>query len=228
MPMNLALAAEQWDRYQYCRDNGHLDFVAKADKCDDYFAGQQWTPGDMATLKLQRRPALTINKIISTVSTVLGEQIFNRTEVTFRPKSGAPPEIADTLTKVWLQIAHSNQLPWVRSDVFCDGIVRSRGFYDCRLDFTQNMRGQVAISQMNSKNVIIDPDADEYDPDKWNDVIISKWLTPQDIASLFNEDDAELLRNTEMSSFPYGFDSLERRRDTFSQVPQTYVTTTLH
>lgn len=40
MPVNASLAQEQWMRWQYVRDRGHLDFVAKADKCDKFFAGR--------------------------------------------------------------------------------------------------------------------------------------------------------------------------------------------
>ena len=88
----------------------------------------------------------------------------------FRPASGGRVEIAEALTKVWMQIAQNNQLPWVRSAVFDDGIIRSRGFYDVRLDFDDNMQGEVRITPLNSKNVVVDPDAEEYDPDYWNDV----------------------------------------------------------
>ena len=76
MPINEALSYEQWVRYQQCRDRGHLAFLEKADKCDKYTVGEQWDTADANALLLQRRPALTINKILSTVSTVLGEQII--------------------------------------------------------------------------------------------------------------------------------------------------------
>ena len=215
MPINTELATEQYLRYSYCRDFGHIEFLTKADKCDNFFEGNQWNVDDIAALKAQKRPALTINKILSTVSTVLGQQIQNRAEVTFRPASGAPPEIAETLTKVYAQIQNDNQLQWVRSDVFSDGIIRSRGFFDVRLDFTDSMVGEVRIEQLNSKNILIDPDAEEYDPDKWNDVIITKWMTPQDIEILYSKEDADLLRDRDSSAFPYGYDSLERVRDRF-------------
>lgn len=216
MPINDTIASEQWYRFRWCVERGHFQFIEKADKCDKFFAGLQWSPADLASLQLQRRPALTINKIISTVATIQGEQIYNRNEVTFRPAYGAKPETAEALTKVWMQIAQNNQLPWVRSDVFADGIIRSRGFYDVRLDFSDSMRGEVRITQQNSKNVIIDPDAEEYDPDSWNDVFISKWLTWQDIATLYNEDDAKWLKEKETSLFPYAYDSIERYRDRFA------------
>ena len=218
MPVNDALASEQWTRFQYCRDRGHLEFINKADKCEKFFAGDQWLQADLNALQLQRRPALTINKIISTLGTLFGEQIYNRSETIFRPASGATAETAEALTKVFKQISQNNQLPWARSELFADGVIRSRGFLDIRLDFTDSMQGEVRIENLNSKNVVIDPDAEEYDPDRWMDCFITKWVTPQDIAVLYSEDDAEYLKIKDGSSFPYGYDSIERVRDRFGGV----------
>jgi hypothetical protein len=215
MPVNAALASEQWNRFTYCRDNGHLDFVAKADKCENYFVGNQWLEADLALLRGQKRPALTINKILSTISTILGEQIFNRSEILFRPKSESPAEVAEALTKIWKYISQQNQLPWVRSDVFCDGIVNSRGFFDVRLKFDDSMEGEIELTLLNRKNVVIDPDAEEYDPDKWGDCFITKWMTPADIELLYSKDDAEHLKAVAGSAFLYGYDSIETVRDRF-------------
>lgn len=217
MPVNDSLASDMWYRFRWCLERGHYDFLAKADRCDKFFAGEQWEASDLEALKLARRPALTINKIISTMSTIMGQQIYNRNEVTFRPAGeGSTSQVADALQKVWSQIAANNKLNWLRSDVFADGIIRSRGFYDVRLDFTDNMKGEVRISLLNSKNVVIDPDAELYDPDEWNDAFITKWLTYQDIATLYSQDDAEYLKNREESLFPYAYDSIERVRDRFA------------
>jgi len=224
MPVNNALANEVWCRYAWLRDNGHLEAVEKMTKCEDFFAGLQWDKNDMALLKASRRPALTINKIISTISNVLGEQIFNRTDITFRPRNeGATSEVADALTKVFMQIADNNQLSWVRSDVFCDGVVGSRGFFDVRLDFTDSLRGEVRIEQLNPKNVLIDSDADEYDPDKWGDVIVTKWMSPDQIELLYSKTDADLLKGRTESYFPYGYDAIDRERDRFGAPRSQYI-----
>lgn len=215
MPVDSSATLHQWMRYQFVRDNGHADFVKKADKCNNFFIGMQWDPNDMALLQAQRRPALTINKIISTISNVMGEQIQNRSDISFQPRSGAPVELAETLTKVFRQIADSNQLDWKRSDMFADGIITSRGFLDVRLDFNDSMMGEVKIDHLNPKNVLIDPDAEEYDPDTWNDVFITKWVTWQDIEMLYGKADAEYLKTRGTSFFPYGYDSIERERDRF-------------
>lgn len=216
MPVNTALATEVWARYSWLRDNGHLEFVKKATVCEDFFAGLQWDSNDLALLKAQRRPALTINKIISTIANVLGEQIYNRTDIAFKPRNeGATAQVADALTKVFMQIGDNNQLAWVRSDVFCDGIIGSRGFFDVRLDFSDSLRGEVRVEQLNPKNVLIDSDADEYDPDKWGDVIVTKWMSADQIEILYSKADADLLRGRSDSYFPYGYDSIDRDRDRF-------------
>lgn len=215
MPVDASLATEQWMRYQYCRDRGHLQFIEKANQCEEFFAGNQWSTTDLASLRLQRRPALTINKILSTLSTVFGAQIENRAEVLFKPSYGSPQETADALNKVWMQIAQNNQLQWVRSELFADGAIRGRGFLEVKLDFNDAMQGEVRITNLNSKNVVVDPDAEEYDPDTWSDVHITKWLTAQDIAVTYSEEDAEILKNRDGSAYPYGYDSVERVRDRF-------------
>lgn len=212
----IMIANDVWNRYTYMRDRGHIEFVDKANRCEDFFAGLQWDKADLAALRMQKRPAMTINKIISTISNVMGEQIFNRVQIAFKPRNeGATAEVADALTKVFSQINDNNQLDWVRSDIFADGIITSRGFYDVRLGFGDSLMGEVHISQLNPKNVLVDPDADEYDPDMWGDVIVTKWLTPDDIELLYSKEQADLLRSRGDSYFPYGFDSIERSRDRF-------------
>lgn len=215
MPIDTELATKQWVRYAWARDNGHAQFVQKAEKCDAFFRGDQWEKADKALLENQRRPALTINKILSTISNVLGEQIYNRAETSFRPRSGSPSEVADILTKVFKQISDNNQLDWKRSDMFADGIITSRGFLDVRIGYGDSMQGEVVIDNLNPKNVIIDPDGEEYDPDSWSEVFTTKWVTADDIAVLYNKEDAEYLRNREQSFFPYGYDSIQAYRDRF-------------
>jgi len=211
------MAQRQWLRYQQVRDLGHTDFIKKADRCNDFFRGKQWSEIDKAMLRQARRPALTINKILSTIGNVMGEQIQNRTDISFQPRSGAPVETAEVLTKVFRQISDSNQLDWKRTDVFCDGIITSRGFFDTRLDFNDSMMGEIRIERLNPKNVLIDPDAEDYDPDSWNDVMCTKWMTWQDIEMLYGKDKAEKLKNRAASLFPYGYDSIDQDRDRFGK-----------
>lgn len=221
--MNLSDATitnDVWLRYQYLRDSGHSDFVKKALKCEEFFCGLQWSDDDLTRLRNQRRPALTINKIISTISNILGEQIFARTEIAYRARAGgATDEIADSLTKVMMQISDENMLPWVRSDVFADGIVTGRGYYDVRLDFNDNLMGKVKTSRLNPKAVLLDVDADTQDVKGWGDVMVSRWMSADEIAIIYDKEKAEELKGRMTGAYPFSYDLLDYERDRFGVPP---------
>ena len=117
------ISRTQWDRYVRARDNGHLDYVDLAKKCDAYYQGEQWDSTDIAALDAEGRPALTINTILPTINTVLGEQSTRRADIRFKPRRGGDQEIADVLTRLYMQIADNNKLDWLEQQVFSDGLI---------------------------------------------------------------------------------------------------------
>lgn len=215
MPIDAHKAREQWLRYVYARDTGHLAFVRKANRCEDFVAGEQWDELDKTSLRTARRPALTINKVLITLASITGEQVETRNEISYRPRTGAPTENSEVLTKLMRFIGDQNQLNWVRSAVFADGAVTSRGYYDVRLDFEKNLAGDVRITQLNPRFVLPDPDATQYDPDTWNDVIVTSWHTADDIELYYNKPDADVLRGRSESAWSFGYDSIDIGYDRF-------------
>ena len=217
MPINEQIASGQLWRFRVAVERGHKSFLELAQRCDDFFIGKQWDDADLAYLRKVGRPSLTINKILPTLANIFGAQIQNRVDVVFRPTGlGADATTAEALTKVWAHIAQANDLPWVRSEVFADGCIRGRGFFDVRLDFTDNVHGEVKISSINSKNVIIDPDADQYDPATWSEVMVSRWLTIDTIEALYGKKNANLLRDNDGAIFSLGFDQVDMSRERFA------------
>ena len=103
------VAATQWSRYTRARDNGHLDYIEMAKKCDAFYRGDQWDEQDLAVLEAEGRPALTINTILPTINTVLGEQATRRADIKFKPRRNADNEVATTLNKLFMQIADNNR-----------------------------------------------------------------------------------------------------------------------
>lgn len=215
MPMNDAIARDQWARYVYSREAGHRDYIIKANKCEDFFSGNQWDASVKSALEDVKRPALTLNTVLSTLASIFGEQIDLATEIAFKPRYNAPPKNADVLTKVFRCISDDNQLSWVREEVFADGCVTSRGYYDVRLKFKHNQAGEVEISQLNPRTVLPDPDASTYDPDEWNDVIVTRWMSSDDISLLYNAADGKALAGRSESVWTDGFDSLDVKNDRF-------------
>ena len=109
------LAKRQWEAYSRARDHGHLDYVEMAQQCDAFYRGEQWDEADISALDDQGRPALTINTILPTVNTVLGEQSTRRADVQFKPRGNGNQETADVLSRLYMQIADNNKLEWLES-----------------------------------------------------------------------------------------------------------------
>jgi len=217
MSEDVELARENWSHYVYARDHGHLDYVHKATLCENYFYGEQWEAKVKAKLEAQGKPVLTINKVFSSLLTIMGEQLSNRAGVRFLPNDDlSDPKTAETIDKLYMHILNSNAMDQLEATLFDDGSITSRGFIDCRMSFDNNLRGEVDLSSLNGKNVIVDPDADQYDPDTWNEVFITKWMTPNDIANKYNKADAKDLEIKTRSDFEYGIDSIDTLRNSFS------------
>ncbi len=213
------IAHNQWDRYVRARDNGHLDYIEMAKKCDSYYRGEQWDDYDVAALEAEGRPALTINTILPTVNTVLGEQSTRRADIRFKPRRGGDEDVAHTLTKLYMQIADNNKLDWVEQQVFSDGLIMDgRGYFDVRVDFSDHLEGEVRITAKDPLDIIIDPDAKEYDPKTWNEVFESKWMTLDEIEELYGKKKAEDLRFVAENGNSFGRDSVEYEENRYGDL----------
>ena len=210
------IASAQWDRYERARDNGHLDYIEMAKRCDAYYQGDQWDEQDVAILDAEGRPALTINTILPTINTVLGEQSTRRADIQFKPRRAGSEEVADTLNKLYMQIADNNKLDWVEQQVFSDGLIMDgRGYFDCRIDFSDHVEGEIRITAKDPLDILIDPDAKEYDPKTWNEIFETKWMTLDEIEEMYGAKKAEDLQFIAENGNTFGRDSVEYEETRF-------------
>lgn len=183
-------ARENWARYQYGKDRGHLDYLPHAARCEDMYmgGGRQWTPEAKAQLAQERRPCYEFNEIKPSVNATIGYQIHNRMDIAFKPRGGdADLNRATILSKVAMQVVDMCNLHWHETQVFSDGVIQQRGYFDVRVSFDNNIQGEIVVSDLDPMDVIPDPDAKAYDPDKWGDVLITRWMTPDEIAQLYGQ-----------------------------------------
>lgn len=208
------IANTQWNRYVRARDSGHLDYCDMAKKCDQYYRGEQWDDMDKAKLDAEGRPHLTINTILSTVNSVLGHQASQRADVIFKPRKDTDQATADTVTKVFGQVWDNNDMDFVESQVFADGIIQDRGYFDVRVDFDDNLGGEIRISTEDPLDILPDPDAKDYDPKEWNEVFKTRWFSLDEISEVYGKKKAEELRYIGSSGSSFGRDSFEYRETT--------------
>lgn len=212
------LAEDQWQRYVRARDNGHLDYLETADRCNNFYVGNgnQWDPQDRRKLEAEGRPALEINLILSTVNAVLGEQSAKRSEFKYKPRMGGTEAVATVLTKLIAEIKDNNGYDWVESNVFSDGIIQhGRGFFDIRMGFDDHMQGDIHIVSKDPKTIVLSPDAKEYDPNTWQEVFESRWMTIAEIEATYGEKKADEVRTLGINADRYSNDSLVWEEDTF-------------
>lgn len=216
-----SLATQQWSRYIYSRDRGHRGFIVKAKRCEDMYlgAGLQWNSTDRTQCEeVQGRKCVEVNTIFTTINTVMGEQIQTRADISFKPRAGeATQDIADTLTKLAMQLADDNQFGWLESEVWADGIIQQRGYFDMRMDFGDNLKGDIRITVQDPLEVIPDPDAQSYDPAKWSDVIVTKFLSLDEIEQLYGKEAADKVSANPMPEVDFGIDegADDERRNRF-------------
>jgi len=225
-PMNKAeeadFAKKQFAHYVRARDNGHEDYIEIAKRCDAFYRGSQWDAEDVATLDDQGRPALTINTILPTINAVIGEQSTRRADVQFKPRGSGMQDVADVLTKVYGQIADNNKLDWIESTVFSDGLIQDRGWFDVRIDFDDHIQGEVRVTSKDPLDILIDPDAKDYDPKSWNEIFETKWMSLDEIEELYGQKKADQLRIISENGSSLGHDSMEYEETRYGDTEDTF------
>lgn len=187
-------AHTNWQRYTRARDAGHKDYIEEAQTFDAFYFGDQWKQTDLQALQEAGRPALTINQILPAINTVLGEQAANRAELRFKPRRREDKERAALLEKLVRYILDDNQYDWKESEVFADGIIRDRGFFDVRMNFDDHAFGEIEINVESSDDIIPDPDGDKYDPDTWHEVFKTSWVSLDEIEATYGKEKADKVR----------------------------------
>lgn len=211
-------AYENWQRYEYGRMRGHLDYVKTARINEGMYlgGGLQWSAEDLQALAEAGRPAFEFNQILPKINAALGYQIANRMDITFRPRGGqADQDLASTLSKLTMQIADNTQLHWKESQVFADGLVQQRGYFDVRISYEDSLLGEVHIEALDPLDVIPDPDAKSYDPDSWADVIVTRWLTLDEIEVLYGTAKRNEVDQTKPDESDFGEDMGDEARNKF-------------
>lgn len=214
------LALKQWSRYKDALDRGHIAYQKQAKLNENFYlgGGRQWEDDVKKALELAQKPWLEENIIFSTINTVLGYQTQSRMDMVYKPRDNTDQPIADLLTKIGMYIIDQNKFPWLESQVFADGIIQQRGYFDIRMDFDSNQNGDISIDVLDPLNVIPDPDAKTYDPSGWSDVMIEKWMTLDEIKITYGSSKYRQVLKTMPNEADFGANGQGEERNKFATV----------
>jgi hypothetical protein len=205
--------AANYNAYIRLRDNGHSDWVKAANLYTNFYLGHQWSEEDKKKLDEEGRPAITVNAVLSTINTLIGEMVQNQPDVQFKPLRGGSEEKAARLNAIFQHVSHDCQYQFIEQQLFADGIIEDRGFLDIRMDFTKSILGEISIDLEDATQVLIDNNASSRDPDTWSEVIITRWLTLDEVEQIYGAGKREEIAMSCQVVGVLGDDSVEHIQD---------------
>ena len=187
----IMLLADRWHRAAAANAN----WAQLAKECVDFFEGKQWTEAQLRVLEKEGRPALKFNKIAPIVRLILGYHGNNKSDITALPSydGTGSEQVAEALSRILKQIAETNQSEFVDTEVFMDGIVGGRGWFDQRISFEENDLGEVITRAKDPFAIYPDPDAQAYDLSDASFVIDSRWGSIDEIEANYGKVVADLV-----------------------------------
>lgn len=207
-------ARENWSAYQRALTAGHDQYLKDAKKYDDFYLSQQWDAEAAAKLRKGRRPALTLNYSAGQINAAAGAHQQSLVDIKLQSRTPAQRETAQALTEVFRQIYYSNRYHELEMEYVLDGYIAERGWMDVRMDFEDNLLGEVRFEVVDPVEVLLDPRAKNYEPSTWNEVTRTRWMTLDEIAVLYGKNKAKRLESlASTGTCAFGADSIRFDRD---------------
>ena len=176
----------------------HRMWAEGATTCQNFFEGKQWTEQQIIEMKRLGNPIITLNKIAPLIRLVSGYQRNNRTDIWFLPENDgqALEDTADALNAITKSESNRVDLPYTDSEVFMDGCITGRGFWDWRLNFENNDFGDIEVTASDPFSKYIDPDCNTYDLNKSASYVQdSRWISVEEAEFGFGKPVANMLHD---------------------------------
>lgn len=192
-----------YENYRYCREEGgHNNFLHSAEVAQRYYASHQMSSADIGKRTAEGRLSFTVNEVFRTINAVRGELGNLSTDVRFDPKGGeGTAEVAAVLNKLSAHVDHLNKSYMVDDVVRLHGLLLGRGFWEVRVEFDDNLEGNILRTWKRPQNVVLDADIQSPDPNTWDRVFTTDVVSQSDIENLYGKRAANELRGFPLAEF---------------------------
>lgn len=162
---------------------------------DDYafISGDQWLSEDEAILVEEKRPPITFNYSEKMVDAVLGAEVSNRQETTFRPRGMEDSPLAELWNAAAKYVREECGAEDEESDAFRDMLTCGMGWTWTRLSFEEDLDGKILIERIDPLEMFPDPAATKQGlgDRRWQDRLW--WVDERDVKkkwpnAVFSED----------------------------------------
>lgn len=161
-----------------------------------YVSNQQWSEEDLQIRRQQKRPALTINKILPRVLFMEGYFRSQREEPQFLPFEGGDARACELMGALYKYEGSKCREPVVDSAVFDDKIVTGLGFWKLGWSFSgEDMEGDLSWERVDPLAVFPDPNWHDQGWENAEYVIQATWKTLEEAIGMWPEHEDELRRS---------------------------------
>jgi hypothetical protein len=155
----------------------NAEWIRRARKAWQFYTGiQQWDPWVVASLKVQQRPFLTINRILSTVHVPCGYQRRNRADLKLYPRRGGTQPVAELGTALLKHTMDISGGTYEESDMFLDGVVTGVGWLFAYPDYQDDpVNGDLKVVKESTFDVMADQTNQHYDINRGRRIWRTSW-----------------------------------------------------
>lgn len=192
----------EYQRFLFYVTNGFADYVDTVDTNFRYYRGPygaigsknrrggHWSEEDREHMeRVLKRECHETNNIHQPIQVMTGEQIFTRADITFKPRKGeSSEETARVLSQLALHVQQDTGYHRKEKTLWKDGLIKQRGFFDIRMNFDENLKGDIEVTTCNPISVMPDLYAESYDPKDWKEVIRFAWLSLDEIQGKYGKE----------------------------------------
>lgn len=174
---------------------GQAEYIQKAITNYGFYEGgnKQWEATDIAILDQKKRHHLSLNIIFPIINLLTGYERQNRMDIKCYPRKGGLGIVADLLTELAKHAEDMSNGIYIRSAVFYDGIISSKGFMNLDIKYDEDpFNGEIIVDNNNSFDICEDPNNTKYDLNNGKYVINSYWGDKEQIKLIYPKSKTEL------------------------------------
>lgn len=147
-----------WFRRDY-DSAGQVKWRKEAHEDFDFEAGEQLSEDDRAILLDAKRPVVIFNRVGPFIDSVAGQEIGNRQEVQFVPRTQGAVKVNELMTSAAKWFRQECDAEDEESDAFRDMVVAGMGWTETRLDYEENPKGDPRIDHIDPLCMVWDSSA---------------------------------------------------------------------